>query len=373
MAGLVTGNKIPLYSQVAQTIKQRVRTGIYRPGDTLPSVRELGRQFGVSVKAIHQAIHSLEVGGIVTTHPGKGMRVASDEPCEQAAIIFGFIHPYVSSMGFHSRVLEYVHEAFAERSNFAVVRSSRDDPALERQIAEHLIHNGVKGLIVWPGSGDPNGSYFTEMARRIPVVLVDRLLTGAELPAVVHDFLAAGQDLCRFFLETQKKNRLLVIMDDLRISVYDEIARGINLAAQSLGRLGDITIMQLPITREVLKNVYNSNFKEVDVYAASIERLLTEGGYDAIFCTQDEFIAYALAETGVMDKFPDVQLATIRGIGPNNRCRRYRRIGVVDLMCDPTDMVSRAADIVQKWVLSRRPTKEIVRLKLEIIPERLEE
>ena len=141
---VISGNKIPMYSQIAQAIKQRVRVGIYKSGEELPSVRTIGKEFGVSVKAVHQAIHTLEENGIVQTHPGKGMIVVNEENCERAAIIFGFIHPYMSSMGFNRDVLEYVDEAFSERSNFIVVRSSKDDPVIEHEIAEHLVANGIK-------------------------------------------------------------------------------------------------------------------------------------------------------------------------------------------------------------------------------------
>ncbi len=371
-AGLISGNKVPLYHQIAQTLKQRVRTGQYHTGGPLPSLRMLSEEFRVSPSVIYRAVRDLEESGIVKTHHGKGMIVTGDEPCEQAAIIFGFIHPYLSSMSYHREILEYVDEAFTERANFAVVRSSKDDPALERQIAEHLIANGIRGLMVWPTSDDPNGDYFTQLALRIPVVLVDRLLPGVSLPAVVHDFQTAGQDLCRFLLEQQHRKRMLVLMDDLRISAYDEIARGIKSAAQAMQRLRDITIVQLPIT-QVIRNINQSVFKDVDFYAEYIERLLTEGGYDSVFSTQDEFVEYVLVETGLAEKFPNTQLATIRSTGPNNRCRKYRRLGCVDVISDSTQMVSRAADIVQKWVLSRQPAKEIVRLKLEIAMNRLEE
>jgi hypothetical protein len=98
-----------------------------------------------------------------------------------------------------------------------------------------------------------------------------------------------------------------------------------------------------------------------------MEKLLREGGYDAMFCTQDEFIEYVTVDTGVMDKFPSVQLATIRGTGANGRGRKYRELGLLDLVMDNTQVIAKAADIVQNWVLSRQASKEQVRVKMELV------
>ncbi len=365
MSIAIKGNRIPLYHQVAQTLKQRVRTGVYQTGKTLPSVRNLSEEFGVSLNVVQQAVYHLEKDGIVVTHHGKGMMVAEDRPCERAAIMFGFIHPYLSSMGFYHQVLGCVSEAFSERSNFAVVQTSKDNPILEREAAEHLIANGVKGIILWPVNNDPNGEYFAALAKKIPVVLVDRLLMGTELPSVVHDYVTAGQEMCEHLFEKMKKKRILVLVDNLRISGYEEIIQGFHQMAGRLGRSTDITIVQLPI-RDVLLNINMSDFSGVDQYAPHIEKLLSEGNYDAVFCTQDEFIEYVMVDTGVMDKFPSVQLATLRGTGANSRSRKYRNLGLLDLCMDNTLLVSRAADIIQDWVLSRQSSKEQVRLTMEL-------
>ena len=87
--GLISGNKVPLYHQVAQTLKQRVRTGLYRSGNPLPSLRTLGEEFKVSPSVIYRAVRDLEESGIVVTHHGKEVRVKEEEGCEKAAIVFG--------------------------------------------------------------------------------------------------------------------------------------------------------------------------------------------------------------------------------------------------------------------------------------------
>jgi len=364
MTRVIAGNKVSLHQQVARLIKQRVRTGIYRPGVSLPSVRTLCDEFNVSVNVVYRAIRELEESGIVKTHHGKGTMVADSDPCENAAIFFGFIHPYVSSMGFHRAVLEYVDEAFAERSNFAVVRSSKDSPEMEREIVEHLIANGVKGLIVWPTNADSNGEFFMRLSQTVPVVLVDRTIMGADLPAVMMDYQACGAELGQTMLE--KRKRLLVLMDNLQISSYREITMGIEGAARDMGRAGDVTVVQLPISQLVSEKTSKGDYSGIPETASYIERLLVEGSYDAVFCTQDEFIDYVMAQTGLMDRFSGVQLGTFRSVGPNDRSIKYSQLNCMEWFSSAGEMVSHAADLVQRWVYSRQMPRDVIRVQLKM-------
>ena len=55
-----------------QTILQR---GL-RPGDQLPSERELGEQYGVSRTVIREAVRALTTRGLVDARAGRGLTVA---------------------------------------------------------------------------------------------------------------------------------------------------------------------------------------------------------------------------------------------------------------------------------------------------------
>jgi hypothetical protein len=265
---------------------------------------------------------------------------------------------------FSRSVLGYVSEAFENRDNFAVARSSKDDPEQERNAAEHLVANGAKGLLVWPTNDDPNGEYFTRLAKRVPVVLVDRLLRKANLPAVILDYRAAGREICEHLLGTLGKKRLLVLMDNLRISAYEDSILGVRQAVTEMNRTTDITIVQYPM-REIIEPVTQADFSQVDVYESHVRRLLQEGGYDAVFCNQGVFIDRVMVETGLTEEFPHVQLATLCFRGFHTGSRKFCQIGPLQWDGDPCEMVSIAADMLQSWVFSRQAPKDVVRLKLK--------
>ncbi|HLQ86463.1 MAG TPA: PLP-dependent aminotransferase family protein [Salinisphaeraceae bacterium] len=60
------------YEQVAQAMRERVAHGVYRVGDRLPSIRELCREFGISVTTAQTAYGRLEDEGLIEARPKSG-------------------------------------------------------------------------------------------------------------------------------------------------------------------------------------------------------------------------------------------------------------------------------------------------------------
>jgi GntR family transcriptional repressor for pyruvate dehydrogenase complex len=64
-----------LYEVVIAGISDRVASGLLKPGDILPSERELAEQFQVSRVPVREALKILEFLGMLCYVPGKGMYV----------------------------------------------------------------------------------------------------------------------------------------------------------------------------------------------------------------------------------------------------------------------------------------------------------
>jgi GntR family transcriptional repressor for pyruvate dehydrogenase complex len=65
-----------LYQQVAQSIEELIDSGRLRPGDQLPSERELASGLGVGRGVIREGIKVLQERGLVSIKPGEGIFVA---------------------------------------------------------------------------------------------------------------------------------------------------------------------------------------------------------------------------------------------------------------------------------------------------------
>ncbi|HUB10840.1 MAG TPA: FadR/GntR family transcriptional regulator [Acetobacteraceae bacterium] len=69
-----------LYQAVADQIAQMIRADEFRPGDRLPTERDLVRQLGVSRPVIREAMIALEIAGLVEVRSGSGVYVTSRPP-----------------------------------------------------------------------------------------------------------------------------------------------------------------------------------------------------------------------------------------------------------------------------------------------------
>lgn len=69
-----------LYQQAAATIAGAIQRGDFRPGQRIPSERDLAEEHGVSRPTIREALIALEVTGLVRSRHGSGIFVADDPP-----------------------------------------------------------------------------------------------------------------------------------------------------------------------------------------------------------------------------------------------------------------------------------------------------
>ncbi len=74
----------PLYYQLKTHFKDQMANGLLRPGDRLPTEREVCKSFGVSRAPVRQALTDLANEGYVYRRPGRGTFVASSVPTRLA-------------------------------------------------------------------------------------------------------------------------------------------------------------------------------------------------------------------------------------------------------------------------------------------------
>jgi DNA-binding FadR family transcriptional regulator len=67
-----------LYERIADRIAGEIRMGLLKPGQRLPSERDLAQRLEVGRSSVREAIASLQVHGVIETRPGSGSFVAAD-------------------------------------------------------------------------------------------------------------------------------------------------------------------------------------------------------------------------------------------------------------------------------------------------------
>jgi GntR family transcriptional regulator len=67
---------VPIYEQIKQEIGRLAATGRLKPGDPLPSIRDLAAEIIVNPNTVARAYRELEQEGIIATQKGRGSVVA---------------------------------------------------------------------------------------------------------------------------------------------------------------------------------------------------------------------------------------------------------------------------------------------------------
>lgn len=70
---------VPIYMQILNQVKRATASGLLKPGDQMPSVRELAMELTVNPNTIAKAYQELEREGITKTVRGVGTFIADKE------------------------------------------------------------------------------------------------------------------------------------------------------------------------------------------------------------------------------------------------------------------------------------------------------
>ncbi|HYO95951.1 MAG TPA: GntR family transcriptional regulator [Polyangiaceae bacterium] len=69
------GNDTPLYEQIAAQLRRAISEGKVKPGERLPSARELGESLAVHMHTVLRAYDELREEGLLDVRPGRGVVV----------------------------------------------------------------------------------------------------------------------------------------------------------------------------------------------------------------------------------------------------------------------------------------------------------
>src|SRR3954465_4185260 len=83
---LNSADERPIYGQVADRVKFAVAGGALRPGELVPSVRELSKQLVVNPNTVARAYRDLQTEGLLEAVRGTGLQVTDGAPqrCREA-------------------------------------------------------------------------------------------------------------------------------------------------------------------------------------------------------------------------------------------------------------------------------------------------
>jgi GntR family transcriptional regulator of arabinose operon len=173
---------LPKYRQVYEDLLSAIKSGIFQPGDRLPSEAELGERYGTSRITVAKAVNELHQQGLVTRRAGSGTRVTSPE--SSAGYGFGLLIPDLGRTEIFEPICHGMMKSPLSKPHSLLWGHSMGDASQQEQEAEQLcrqyISQKVSGIFFAPLELTPskdavNNRIVAALDRAgIPIVLLDR-------------------------------------------------------------------------------------------------------------------------------------------------------------------------------------------------------
>ncbi len=186
---------IPRYIRIRDAIIQRIESGDLKPGDQIPSLREMCQEYGVSSITARRALLDLLNEGIVERRGGLGAFVTGAlRRATVAVVIIGYSEASWrrDSGSFGQLVGGIASAAWEEEASLSVVPIN--DTARAAASLERLLHDQPIDGVLFRIAGDVDWSILeVPRACGVEAVLIKRIAPDKATPSVVPDAACAGR------------------------------------------------------------------------------------------------------------------------------------------------------------------------------------
>lgn len=208
---------------------------------THPTVSEVARAAGVGTTTVSRVINGGErVSPKTLAHVQRIIEKLGYRPNQAARVLkghrtktIGLVIPSIADP-FFSSCAEAVQAVALANDSLLIVTTSHNDPHTEIENFEILINHRVDGLIVAPANS--HGEALRDLVKRIsiPIVAVDRPISGSLVDSVVTDNFA-GAKLATQHLIGHGYRRIVCLTGESTLFTIQERIRGYRAAVESAG------------------------------------------------------------------------------------------------------------------------------------------
>jgi DNA-binding transcriptional regulator YhcF (GntR family) len=120
---------VPLYHQLAESLRQLVESGALAPGDALPPLRQAAQEWGINLHTVRHAYRSLADAGIVRTMVPRGTIVLGPpeaRPASSAGESEDFLERMLREAREHGITADDVRRRLQQQTNAPPARGTHD-------------------------------------------------------------------------------------------------------------------------------------------------------------------------------------------------------------------------------------------------------
>lgn len=194
-----------LVRQVEEGILQQLKSGQYAPGEKLPSLRELSREFGCSYVIAFRAVQALKNSGYLETAKGNGIFVTGDARSKLTKKLIVYIsdRQESSQLNPHDLLRYSCFQRLVREAGFVDLALNEEESLSTDQM------NQLAGALITLRTPMQNEL----IARKIPCVFISSLGNHNGMPSVIPDFYQGSCDVMRHLLSCGYRRIGVVTID----------------------------------------------------------------------------------------------------------------------------------------------------------------
>lgn len=284
------------YEIVANSLLEKINTGVFPNGSFLPTEEQLTVTFGVSRQTVRKALSILEENSLIKKKQGSGSvikRPNSGADSGNVAVIVTYIDDYI----FPGQI-RGIEETLSKNDLSALLFATKNQMCSERKILEDILNTPVAGILVEgtkTALSNPNIELYKKLINmNIPIVFFNgRYPELRNTLYVCADNRRGGEMLTEYLLNKNRKNIAAVFKAD-DIQGHERYAGYISaMYSSGLFVSDNKTIWYTTETKDLIFNESGNMLSAVN-------------DSDAVICYNDE-IAYMMIKhlTAQGKKVPD--------------------------------------------------------------------
>ncbi|MDU4696181.1 MAG: substrate-binding domain-containing protein [Paenibacillus sp.] len=272
----------PMYEKIFDDVKRQILDQSYKPGDRIPSEKELAEEYQVSRITSKRALEMLAAEHIIVRKPGRGSFVADPETDgasaaehdrldgsyggngadrEAAGKLIGVVlTDFAGSYG--TRLIYGMEDAAREQDCFLVLKRTFGIQENEEATIRKLLQLGVDGLIVFPAQGEYfNAEILKMVIERFPLVLIDRELKGVAAASISTDNVKAAQEAAEYLFDLGHAHISLLSPPPIDTSAVEERIEGFVQAHAGRGIAAERELWISDLTSTLPNSFYDDNIE----------------------------------------------------------------------------------------------------------------
>jgi DNA-binding transcriptional MocR family regulator len=240
---LERASELPLYRQLAEQIREYIRSGALSPGTRLPTVRQIAAEHGITRLTVQTAFNELQALGLVESFVGRGSFVAEKPPVALTS-------PLKLREGAQPPPQWFSQTLFADMLRLAdhpdlismvsAIPEGNAIPLLELQRQFKQVTGDISAFMYGPAQGEP------ELREEIAHLLLDRGIVTSPDTVLITTGAQQGMDIVL---------RTLASPDEVLVVEEPTYPGIIELAAQRQQRVVGVPVDEEGLVLERLEEV----------------------------------------------------------------------------------------------------------------------